>query len=230
MKRSMALAVGLATFLVLRTARADPPASSAQPPPPPPTVTVTPATPSASASSSSTTPAPEDKEKEDHLVYIGISPFHLFFPIVELQVEARLHRKIGVALIGGYGSVKVDAPTLPQGEIRFKVWELGGQIVGYPVGHFDHGMQLGVEVLYAGVLGDTTVDGVTVSGSANGLSLGPLIGYKFAADIGFSLNIQLGIAYVTARAEAKANNGQQAESTSDSTFAPILNFNLGWSI
>ena len=28
--------------------------------------------------------------------------------------------------------------------------------MGYPIGHFDHGMQLGVEVLYAGVLGDKT--------------------------------------------------------------------------
>ena len=116
-----------------------------------------------------------------------------------------------------------------KGEIRFKVWELGGQIVGYPLGHFDHGMQLGVEVLYAGVLGDTTVDGVTVSGSANGLSLGPLIGYKFAADIGFAQHpARHRLRHGACRGEGEQRPAGRVDERQHVRTDPQLN--LGWSI
>jgi hypothetical protein len=233
MKYGVALAAGVSACLLASLARADaPPVSSATPAPtttaaPAPAPAPAPAASSNTTPSMTTEPAAKKEEDEDRLIYASFSPLHLIFPIFEAQVEARLHRRIGAAIIGGYGVVKVDSLLA---EYKFKVWELGGQIVGYPVGHFDHGMQLGVEVLYAGVSADDTAtnSGVTVSGSANGLSFGPIIGYKLATKIGFSFNIQLGAAYLTARAEAKATGGQAA-SSSQSNFVPILNLNLGWS-
>lgn len=163
-----------------------------------------------------------DKEvDEDRSVYISISPIHLIGPIVELTGEARLHRHIGVALIGGYGALKVDGV-----EERFKVWEVGGQFVGYPVGHFDHGMQVGLEVLYAGV---STNDNAKVTvATATGLATGPFIGYKLATKVGFSFNVQGGVEYVFARADASSANGATASAEKKSVI-PLLNANVGWS-
>jgi len=158
---------------------------------------------------------------EDRTVYLSISPLHLLAPIVELTGELRLHRHIGVAAIGGYGSVKVD------GFRPFKVWEAGGQFVGYPVGHFDHGMQLGLEVLYAGVSTDENIK--VSSATANGLATGPFIGYKLATRVGFSFNIQGGVEYVFATADAKSPNGNAAATATQASIIPLLNLQAGWS-
>jgi len=165
--------------------------------------------------------AKEKEVEEDRSVYISISPIHLIGPIVEVTGEARLHRHIGVALIGGYGALKVDGV-----KERFKVWEVGGQFVGYPVGHFDHGMQLGLEVLYAGV---STNDNAKVTvATATGLATGPFIGYKLATKVGFSFNVQGGVQYVFARADASSSNGTTASAEQKSVI-PLVNANVGWS-
>lgn len=158
---------------------------------------------------------------EDRSVYLSISPIHLLGPIVELTGEARLHRHIGVAVIGGYGAIKVDGVAE-----RFKVWEVGGQFVGYPVGHFDHGMQLGLEVLYLGV--STNDNTKTTSATATGLATGPFIGYKLATKVGFSFNVQGGVEYVFARADASSTSGATA-SAEQKTIIPLFNANIGWS-
>lgn len=158
--------------------------------------------------------------EEDRSVYLSISPLHLLAPVVELTGEVRLHRHIGVAAIGGYGSIKVD------GYKPFKVWEVGGQFVGYPVGHFDHGMQVGLEVLYAGVSTDENIK--VSSATANGLATGPFVGYKLATRVGFSFNAQLGVEYVFATADAKAPSGATA-TAAQSSIIPLLNLQAGWS-
>lgn len=191
-----------------------PPPDGAAAPASPPPVAVRPA------------PAPleagaKDKEvEEDRSVYISISPIHLIGPIVELTGEARLHRHIGVALIGGYGALKVDGVAE-----RFKVWEVGGQFVGYPVGHFDHGMQVGLEVLYAGV--STNESSKVTVATATGLATGPFIGYKLATKVGFSFNVQGGVQYVFARADA--SSGGATASAEQRSIIPLLNLNVGWS-
>jgi hypothetical protein len=163
------------------------------------------------------------EKDEGHTAYVSFSPIHLLLPLVELMGELRLHRHVGVAVIAGYGSVKPEGSTT-----RFSVLEVGGQLVGYPVGHFDHGMQLGVEVLYVGVSGSDRSGGERISGAAQGLAMGPLVGYKFASKVGFSLNVQGGVQYVALRANASSTSGATA-SAEDSSVIPLLNFNLGWS-
>lgn len=168
-------------------------------------------------------PGPRDEDEDDRRVYLSISPLHLLAPVVELTGEVRVHRKIGVAAIGGYGAVRAEP-----GGPRFSVWEVGGQFVGYPVGHFDHGMQLGAEVLYVGVSGADGAGSVKVSGAGDGLAAGPFVGYKLATKVGFSFNVQGGVQYMMARAEASSTSGATA-SASDSRVIPLLNINAGWS-
>jgi hypothetical protein len=69
---------------------------------------------------------------------------------------------------------------------------------------------------------------VDVSASADGLAMGPFIGYKFMLDVGFTGFIQVGGEYITARGSAHDSEGQSAES-SGSKWIPLLNLNLGWS-
>ena len=144
-------------------------------------------------------------------------------PLVELTGEVRLHRKIGVAAIAGYGLIQ--PPGLKS---RFTAYEVGGQFVTYPVGHFDHGMQLGLEVLYAGISGNENSENVRISASGNGLAAGPLVGYKLATDVGFSFNLQGGFEYILVQANASDSTGATA-SAGDSRIIPLININVGWS-
>ncbi len=162
-------------------------------------------------------------EKEDRRVYLSLSPVHLLLGIGELTGEVRVHRKIGVAGIAGFGKPK-DGLT----DTRYTAWELGGQLVTYPIGHFDHGMQLGVEALYAGVSGESSFGGQRISASAQGFAVGPMIGYKLATDIGFSFNVQGGVAYFAAAGQA-SGGGASATSIAAPTVLPIVNLNAGWS-
>ena len=75
---------------------------------------------------------------------LTISPIHLFLPVVELTGEARVHDKVGVALIAGAG--KYSDPNVTG--ISATVYEAGGQVRVYVIGDFRHGMQLGGELLY----------------------------------------------------------------------------------
>jgi hypothetical protein len=166
------------------------------------------------------------KEETDRTVYLAISPLHLILPVVHLTGEARLGRQFGAALIGGYGGISVDDGL--GGRMKFTVWEVGGQFVSYPVGHFDHGMQLGAQALYVGLSGDQNIGSVKITGAGTGLGVGPFVGYKLATKVGFSFNVQGGVQYMAVRATA-STTGDSA-SASGSQFGPILNINVGWSI
>jgi len=179
--------------------------------------------------------AEEQQPKEDRHAYVSFSPLHLLFPIVEVTGEIRLHRNIGLAVIGGYGTMGMDT----NGEVmivgsnkpelaRFTVWEVGGQFVGYPVGHFDNGMQVGMEALYVGVQQDANrVGGVQTAGVADGFAVGPFVGYKLATRVGFTFNVQGGVEMVVARADSSAGGATAHASTQ--TVIPLLNANVGWS-
>lgn len=227
MRNVLSSFVASALFLMTAPAFAQDDAPTATNPPP------AVATPAPAPAPAPATPAEQKDEKpKDRSAYISLSPFHLILPVVEVTAEIRLHERIGAAIIGGIGSVDPYqfSKTKPPPGVktgRFTVWEVGGQFVSYPVGHFDHGMQLGAELLYVGVSGTAESGTASASGSGQGLSMGPFIGYKYTAPVGFALSLQAGVAYVTARADAKDSNGNTA-SDSDSQIAPIININLGW--
>lgn len=156
--------------------------------------------------------AAEEKPPYDKHVSVTISPLHLASPIVELTGEGRAADKAGIAAIAGVGKAS-----------GYPAWELGAQGRYYLLGSFDHGMQLGGEILYVHL---GTSEG-TVRASGAGGAVGPFVGYKIAARFGLTFDAQLGAEYLFA--SANASSGSSTASTSDSRIIPLLNLNLGWS-
>lgn len=157
---------------------------------------------------------PEEVRADDvgHNVSVTFSPIHLFLPVVELTAEVRLPVDLSVAAIGGYGK-----------HLGVTLWEAGAQGRYYLLGSFEHGMPLGVEVLYLGA--SDTVSGVDAR--ASGLGVGPFVGYKFASDEGFTIDLAGGVQYVAFA--AVATDGSTTERASLNTWIPLINLNLGWS-
>lgn len=157
-------------------------------------------------------------------VAITISPLHLIFPMVEVTGEYAVSRNLGIAAIGGYGTVGLEnADGSDAGSVT--LYEAGAQARYYVVGSFDHGMQIGAEALYIGATGKSG-DG-QIDGTAEGIGVGPFIGYKKAARFGLTFDAQLGAQYFAARARSSGGSSS-AEAKSDG-FGILLNLNLGWS-
>lgn len=148
---------------------------------------------------------------------LTISPVHLLISTVELNGEFNLNNNFGLALIGGIGQ-----PTFEYSdgtEDTFTLYEVGGQLIGYPFGTFRHGMQIGIEGIYMNI--STSSDNVDAEGL--GFSGGAFAGYKFISQGGFTFCIQLGVQKVF----AKATSG--SDSASDSAVMALLNLNFGYS-
>ncbi len=139
------------------------------------------------------------------------------------MIEVRPTDHFAIAAIGGYGSI-----TLKDGlgdSTTFSVYELGGQLIGYPLHEFD-GLQLGAEFLYAHVSSDN-LDETTTTGVGLGYAVGPLVGYKLITSGGFTFLVQGGVEYF--HAEATAQNQSTSASAEDKHVIPLLNLNIGWS-
>jgi len=154
---------------------------------------------------------------------LTISPVHLVLPIFELTGELRVVDHVGLALIGGYGSVTAESSTRTE---KFTAYELGGQAVWYPMKPF-HGLHLGAEFLWVKVKADD-LNGGEVKGVGTGAAVGPLVGYKVLSDGGFTFVAQGGVQYIAVQAEANDSSGNSS-TADDSRWIPLLNLNLGWS-
>lgn len=157
-------------------------------------------------------------QDEGHSFSLTISPLHLILPVFELQGEVRVGDQVGVSGILGFGSVTV---TDGLSNDSFTVFEVGGQFTYYVLGDFDHGLQLGAEVLYLGVSAsaDSQFGGVF----GRGLSLAPYVGYKVSTDFGLTFQAQLGPAFFVVSAQSNT------DTASDSAVGVMLNLNVGWS-
>jgi hypothetical protein len=81
--------------------------------------------------------------------------------------------------------------------------------------------------LYVNVSG-TVVDGnQPIKASGNALGVAGLIGYKYTAAVGFTLNLQGGVGYNIAFATASADNVKVSASAGG--VYPLININAGWS-
>jgi hypothetical protein len=147
------------------------------------------------------------------------SPLHLFQPIFEADIEVMPIPHLGVSVIGGIGQISV-------GSDEFAAYELGAHVIGYPLRDFSS-LQLGAEILWIKISVED-FQGSDVSGTGAGVAIGPFVGYKFIADIGFTLYVQGGFQYLRLEAEAHDTQGNSA-SADGAAFIPLLNFNLGWS-
>ncbi len=153
--------------------------------------------------------------KATHDVSVTISPVHLVYGLVELTGEKRISDKFGAAAIVG-GGVYEGIP----------LYELGLQARGYPIGSFDHGMQAGLELLWAH--GRVRTDGALVT--ANALSVAPFLGYKLAMNVGFTVDMQAGYALTSSSARATSTDGTRTAAIAGRpTSGLLLNLNVGWS-
>jgi hypothetical protein len=89
-------------------------------------------------------------------------------------------------------------------------------------------MVLGAQAEYIKVDVTRSDANVTIFGSGSGVAMGPFIGYKLATRVGFTLDLEGGIAYVAATGTATSSNGASAQDHG-STFAPLVNIHVGWS-
>jgi len=154
----------------------------------------------------------DTKLEDDRFLSVTISPIHLIVPMVELTGEYKLREDMGLAGVVGAGTLS-----------GVLLGEVGAQFRYYAVGSFVHGMQFGLEVLYA--FGGLSSQGVTAV--ASGLSIGPFIGYKVMANIGFTFEIQLGATFNVV--QAQASSGGTSQTAGNQNFGLLLNINVGWS-
>jgi hypothetical protein len=153
-----------------------------------------------------------------------MSPLHLILPVFELMAELRVVDGFGVSVLGGYGSISVSDSF--NDTVRFRVFELGGQLSWYPLEGFES-LNVGAELLYVNVDTDE-LNNAEVSGVAQGVAVGPFVGYKLVTSGGFTFLAQGGFQYLAFEAEASDKSGNSAQE-SESRWGPLLNLNIGWS-
>jgi hypothetical protein len=170
-------------------------------------------------------PVPEGDDAP--FLSLTFSPLHLILPMFEASVEARVGDYCGIAVLGGVGSMSVDFVDADD-DVSVALWSIGAQVVAYPLEPFES-LQLGIEAQYLSASIDGELDGRRVSGIGSGLAIGPLVGYKLVVDVGFTLFVQGGVAFIAIEADAEDSSGDTATSESNRVL-PMLNFNIGWSI
>lgn len=161
---------------------------------------------------------PANAQRTPHNVSLTISPLHLVLPVVELTGEFNMENDVSVAAIAGIGSYE-----------DFSVFEVGGQFNYYLIGSFQHGMQLGAEMMYISVSDDYKDSDVDISVVGRGLAIGPYLGYKVAAGFGLTFNAQAGVFASLLRGSAEDDVSGARGSASGSSSGLLLNINLGWS-
>jgi hypothetical protein len=155
---------------------------------------------------------------------LTLSPIHLVFPIYEFTGEYAVDPQFGVAGILGAGSITVQNDL--DDDVKIPVFEFGGQAMYYALGSFRHGLQLGGEMVYIKI-SPPKDEGVSID--LNGLTFGPLIGYKFISSFGLTFLAQAGWQFLTAQVKATDESGQEIEGSGSGGF-PNLNLNVGWSL
>ncbi len=163
-------------------------------------------------------------EPEIPFASITFSPLHLILPVFEVTAEFRVHPDIGVAAILGGGTI---GPHLDPDDVLESpfVFEGGARFAWYAVGSFKHGMQVGLETLFAHI----STSGKDISGFGRGLGITPFLGYKIAADSGFTFECQMGPVFGFVFAEATESSTGDSASASDTSIGLNINLNIGWS-
>ncbi|MCB9585907.1 MAG: hypothetical protein H6718_10955 [Polyangiaceae bacterium] len=163
------------------------------------------------------TPEPDDAKRGPSSVSISLSLLHLIGPLAEGTLELRPFDHVGIAGVLGRGNFTVDGTD-------YTVWEYGGQLNIYSSA-FD-GLAITGEVFRFSGEGEPEPG---VKGSGRGTLLSGLIGYKGITTAGFTLIIQGGFTRVLA--EVTAEHPQLGSASEDaSTWLPMANLNLGWTL
>ncbi len=194
--------------------------------------------------------APE--KPSTHTLSLTFSAARVIASLYEVTGEVAIGDHIGLAVLGGLGSLDVKHPSYPA-TINLEGKELGAQARVYVLGDFDHGLMLGGELLRiwaeassTRVTDSVTINGVRYDGTAllggegTLTGLGAFVGYKVVASFGLTFDAKLGWQKLTLdgsgslMGEAVVNGQTQQRSETKSIRetenVPLFNLNLGWSI
>lgn len=163
----------------------------------------------------------------------------LLFSTFGVTAEFRAGHRAGIALAFDYGTIGLRQLDSALPDERAKLWQAGAEVRFYPVGGFDHGMQLGFELLYvhgsasaAGTLtpeaGAAAAASSTVDASGDGFKIGTFVGYKLALPVGFTFGASAGIAYLSIKGLARDSAGT-THVADKKTALPLADVNVGWS-
>jgi len=181
-----------------------------------------------------------DLSPGEHRFSLLVSVVHpLAFSIYDASGEFRLGRRAGLAVVAGLGSTSLKQFYKSLPDERARVWEGGLQARFYPVGTFDHGLQVGGEIVY--LTGSASITGTITSpddpsesytgpitAKGSGFKVGPFVGYKLALPVGLTLGAQVGVDYLALKGIAKAETGNTR--TGDTKTALLLvDAGVGWS-
>jgi hypothetical protein len=148
-------------------------------------------------------------------VAITVSPIHLLIPMAEVTAEVRLAPKLGLAMVGGVGRMRIATTNELIGLV-----EGGGSLRYYVTGSFRSGVQLGAEALYL----HASTDDMTVDVRARGLAISPFVGFKWTHRSGFTFDGQIGASYMATQAKSATQTAEKSK------VGPMLNLNVGWSL
>lgn len=189
------------------------PAPVEAPPPPPPAAMMNPL------------PQPTvEAVKPGRKITVMWAPLRLIVPLVELTAEYRVLDKLGVSVTVGAGKRTIESGG---DEASGTEIEGGAQVRYYLIGDFDHGMELGVEVLEEYVKFDEPLPAGIVGVAAGGLTIGPFLGYKVVTGAGFTFEAQLGARYLVVEPAVQGVSGASFDDVDK--WLPLLHLNIGWS-
>lgn len=147
-----------------------------------------------------------------------------YSPQIELMGEVNLNDQFGLAGIANFGRAKI---TLLADPLDATITKFGLQGAWYPVGHFGHGMQLGVQAMRTQWFGSDSIGNTDIEAAANATSVAAFVGYKIIADPGFTFVAQAGGGPRFISAVASSDNA--SEETSGVAPKILVNLNAGWS-
>jgi hypothetical protein len=147
---------------------------------------------------------------------LTFSPIHLIFPEVYLSYEHKLSERTSFGLAAGVGEV-----------LNMPVFEIGGKFSGYTSGNFDGGYPLGVEFGYV-TMSVEDFDGAGMNGKGSAVYFAPSIGYKYVAEVGFTLDLNIGLQIFSGSATATWPDGAQHKKDISGA-GPLLRALIGWS-
>ena len=162
-------------------------------------------------------------KKQTRLMTLSINPLllaHPDGPFYQASAEFKASDEWGAAFLGGYGAMATEE------DVAYEMYEVGGQFDYYALGDFDHGLQLGGQLVYRGADGD-----VAPELTSSGVRVGPFVGYKIITELGFTFNGQVGVQYNSAqdRPSAERESIMAKVTNTEEAWGPLVRLNVGWS-
>jgi hypothetical protein len=150
---------------------------------------------------------------------LSLGLFPLVRGFVQFAYQRRIYSWLGVGGLVGIGNAEVASSGQRIG------FELTPQVFAYPIGSFNHGMQVGFEVDLLRSSGSTADNALKITSTS--VSPGILAGYKVDVSGGFAIQAHLGLRLENSSLTVQSAGGQVRSSKTE--LEPLLRLNIGYS-